>query len=148
MNPTTAHTFIRCGNEIYRGDSANQWRMLHRFETQKRARRWQRDQEKKRPGSVTVGAPPVQVTTQRINALKADYESRRVREIARLTREQARDQARHSPKSRPDSGLSGKTAQLAYVAPDRDGSSSSRGRSKKRAPSRNGKGTRANSGVS
>lgn len=150
MNPTTAHTYIRCINEIYVGDNANQWRMLHAFETEKRAKRWQRDQEKQRPGSVTVGTtPPPQVTAKVVVDLARDRKREIVRLIIQQAADRARDQGRHSPKSRPDSGLSGKTAQLtqAYVAPDHDGSSSSRKRSRTPARLQKRKGIRANSGV-
>ncbi len=156
---TTVHTYIRCGNEIYVGDAAEQWRMLHRFETEKRAKRWQRDQEKLRPGSVTVGKPPVSVTRNRIDTMKAEYDRRR--EIARLAAQQALDQRRQgyhtlgrgTPAASRNSttiGLSGKTAQLAqaYVAPDRDASSFLRERSKKRVTSRNARNTRATYGGS
>lgn len=143
---TTAHTYIRCGNEIYVGDAANQWRILHRFETEKRAKRWQRDQEKSRPGSVTVGRPPQQVIARRVHSGVID----RKREIARLIIQQAADRARDRMTSRPSAGLSGKTAQLAqaYVAPDRDASSFLRERSKKRVTSRNARNTRATYGAS
>ena len=142
---TTVHTYIRSTNKIYVGDAADQWRELHSFETEQRAKRWQRDQEKKRPGSVTVGHPPPQVTRQKIVGMQAEYDRRR--EIRRLAHEQARDAARH-PSARPKPltlSLSGKTAQLAqaYVAPDRDASSFLRERSKKRQTSRNARNTRA-----
>lgn len=152
MNPTnrtpfqgTGHTYIRCGNEIYVGDSANQWRILHQFETEKRAKRWQRDQEKQRPGSVTVGSPPVEVTHARINQLTVDYERRRQAEIRKLVAQQKADQAmidKNSYRQRM-STASGKTALLAqsYVTPDRDGSSSSRKPSRMPARSRKRKDT-------
>lgn len=154
---TQKHTFIRCGNQIYREDAPDQWRTLHNFETEKRAKRWQRDQEKQRPGSVTVGTTPPRVVKKVVVNLARD----RLREIARLITQQVADRARdyhvkgqglprgHTTSIRP-AGLSGKTAQLAqtYVAPDRDGSSSSQKPSKKRALSRNGKNTRASFGDS
>lgn len=159
MNQKTAHTYIRCGNEIYVGDAHEQWRILHRFETEKRAKRWQRDQEAKRPGSVTVGRPPVQVTRDRIDKMKAEYERRR--EISRLIIQQAADRARrdyHIPghgtpmsNKRIDQrlGLSSPLLGLkAYVAPDRDTSSFLRERSKKRVTSRNARNTRATYGGS
>lgn len=157
MNPATVHTYIRCVNKIYVGDASDNWRELHCFETENRAKRWQRDQEKKRPGSVTVGNTPPQVTRAKIEALKADYARRRVDEIRKLVREQEADR-RRSEFHRAGMGtlalhekvmsLSGKTARLAhpYVAPDHDGSSFSRGPSKRRTPSRNAKNTRANYG--
>lgn len=149
---TTSHTYIRCGNEIYVGDAADQWRMLHRFETQKRAKRWQRDQEKNRPGSVTEGMAPAQMIRQRVDRLKADYERRRQTEIHRLIEQQKADQAminRNSYRQRM-TAPSGKTAQLAqaYVAPDRDESSSSRKASRMPARLRKRKATPATYGDS
>lgn len=147
VNPTTAHTYVRFNTTIYVGDAKDNWRQLHNFHSVRRARRWQRDQDKKRPGSVQEGPVPQKLFRQTLEQAKM-REQARLSEIRKLVREQARDQGL-LPKSRPDSGLSGKTARLAqaYVAPDRDESSSSRKRLKKRAPSQNGKGTRANSGV-
>lgn len=147
---TQAHTYIRCVNKIYVHDAADQWRELHTFETEQRAKRWQRNQEKNRPGSVTVGSPPPQITRQKIAGMQAEYERRR--EIRKLAREQARDAARHpSPKPRPQTlSLSGKTAKLAspYVASDQGASSYLRDRSKKRQTSRNARNTRATYGGS
>ncbi len=147
---TTNHTYIRCVNKIYVGDAADQWRELHSFETEKRAKRWQADQEKKRPGSVRVGSPPPQITRQKITGMQAEYERRQ--EIRKLAAQQARDAAR-SPSPRPKSttiSLSGKTAKLAgsYVAPARDESSFLRERSKKRQQSRSARNTRATYGAS
>jgi len=146
---TTVHTYIRCGNQIYVGDAKENWRELHNFETEKRAKRWQRDQDKKRPGSVIEGHRPLKLMLQDRN-LKIRQEWARQREIRKLALEQAQDRDRHSVRSRPDSGLSGKTAQLAraYVAPDRDASSFLRERSKKRVTSRNARNTRATFGAS
>lgn len=157
---TTAHTYIRCVNKIFVGDPHDNWRELHNFETEKRAKRWQNDQEKKRPGSVTVGHTPPQVTRAKIDQLKADYEQRRQTEIRKLVREQEADRRRQSyhvsghgtpiSNKRIDQklGLSGKTAQLArsYVAPDQDESSSSRRASRMPVRSRKRKATPANSG--
>lgn len=146
---TTNHTYIRCVNKIYVGDANDQWRELHSFETEKRAKRWQTDQEKKRPGSVTAGPLPRKVVAQAAD-LEVRQQLARKTEIARLVREQARDAARHpSPKPKPLS-LSGKTAKLAQsaVAPDRDGSSFLRERSKKRQQSRSARNTRASYGGS
>lgn len=147
---TTLHTYIRCVNKIYVCDAAGQWRELHNFETEKRAKRWQKDQEKQRPGSVAVGGPPPEITRAKIESLKADYEQRRRREIAKLIIQQAADRARHSPPLRYDSSLIGKGAKLVQssVAPDRDGSSFLRERSKKRVTSRNARNTRATYGGS
>lgn len=147
---TTVHTYVRCVNKIYICDAADQWRELHSFETEKRAKRWQRDQEKKRPGSVEARTThPVVAKHQNLyHRAMLDGQACR-REIAKLISQQAADQARHSPKSRPET-LSGKTAQLArtYVAPDRDASSFLRERSKKRVTSRNARNTRATYGGS
>lgn len=153
MNPATAHTYIRYDNHIYRQDSPGQWRLLHSFETDKRAKRWQQDQERKRPGSVSVeAAPPKTVMEQNATDMIREMARTRLQEINRLAREQKRDQtawerARHSPISRYDTEiLTGKAA--AYVAPDRDGSSFLRERSKKRVTSRNARNTRATYGGS
>jgi hypothetical protein len=146
---TTAHTYIRCGTRIFAGDANDNWRELHNFESAKRARRWERDQEKKRPGSVTVGSPPQKLVNQQADLEVRRHLARKI-EIARLVREQARDQARN-PSPRPKTlSLSGKTAELAraYVAPDRDASSFLRERSKKRQTSRNARNTRATYGAS
>lgn len=163
MNQTglTAHTYIRSGNEIYVGDAAEQWRILHTFETEKRAKRWQRDQEKNRPGSVTVGVAPPQVTRARVERIQADYHKRRQAEIRKLIAQQRADQRQqdyhtlgHGTPARNRNntaiGLSSKTVQLAqsYVAPDRDASSFLRERSKKRPISRNARNTRATYGGS
>lgn len=161
MNPTTVHTYIRCVNRIYVGDANNNWRELHRFETEDRAKRWQRDQEKKRPGSVTVGNTPPQVTRAKIDQMKADYAQRRAREqeIRRLIREQEADQRRFArtlketndiARHRNSLTLSGKTAHLArsYVAPDHDASSFLRKALHKPQRSRNAKNTRATYGGS
>lgn len=152
---TTVHTYIRCVNKIYVGDAADQWRELHSFETEKRAKRWQRDQEKKRPGSVTVGSPPVQVI-YRMTDRAAAKERARLAEIRRLALQQERDQAldrdrrfQNSPVGKLLlSTMSGKTAQLAqaYVAPDRDASSFLRERSATRSKSRSARNTRATFG--
>lgn len=148
---TTVHTYVRCVNKIYVGDAADQWRLLHDFQTEQRAKRWQRDQEKKRPGSVTVGSIPKKVVMQSLDLQERRILARQA-EIRKLAREQARDAARHpSPKPRPTTvSLSGKTAQLAspYVAPDRDASSFLRQRSKKRQQSRTARNTRASYGAS
>jgi hypothetical protein len=147
---TQKHTYIRYDSIIYVGDVNDNWRQLHNFHSERRARRWQRDQEKKRPGSVTVGKPPQKLFNQSME-LAAQKQSH-TREVARLIIQQAADRARDQrlQTSRYDSGPSGKTAQLAqaYVAPDRDGSSYLRERSKKRVKSRNARNTRATYGGS
>lgn len=129
----TAHTYIRCVNKIYVGDAADQWRLLHDFGTEQRAKRWQRDQEKNRPGSVTVGAPPEKVVLRALDEQERQHLARQ-REIRRLAWEQARDAARTpSPRPRPQAhSLSGKTAKLAsqHVVSDSD-TSSVRGRPRK-----------------
>lgn len=145
----TSHTYIRCVNVIYVGDANEQWRELHRFETEKRAKRWQNDQNKKRPDSVIVGHRPTKLVLVDRD-LKVRRELARQSEIRRLARDQARDAARN-PSSRPKTqGLSGKTAKLAQsaVAPDHGGSSYLRDRSKKRQQSRNARNTRASFGAS
>ncbi len=146
---TTAHTYRRYGNTIYAIDPHDHWRVLHNFDNESRAKRWQRDQDKKRPGSVSEGRPPAKVINQSLDEQERRILARQA-EIRRLARDQARDAARH-PSPRPKTlSLSGKTAKLAQssVAPDRDASSFLRERSKKRQQSRNARNTRATFGGS
>lgn len=147
---TTVHTYVRCVNKIYAGDANDNWRELHSFETEKRAKRWQRDQEKQRPGSVTVAHhPPQKLLDKRQDLAQASRRNELNKLIQAQRVEMAREQ-RHSPKSHYGSTMSGKTAKLARaaVAPDHDGSSFLRERSKKRVTSRNARNTRASYGAS
>lgn len=147
---TTVHTYVRCVNKIYVGDANDNWRELHSFETEKRAKRWQRDQEKQRPGSVTAQHhPPQRLLDNRQDLALAQ----RKHELNKLIREQRAEMAREHrplPKSPYGNTMSGKTAKLARaaVAPDHDGSSFLRERSKKRVTSRNARNTRATFGAS
>lgn len=145
---TTNHTFIRSVNKIYVSDANDNWRELHNFQDEARAKRWAKDQEKKRPGSVQVGPVPKKVVLLSMDLQEKQILARQA-EIRRLARDQARDAARH-PSPRPQAAPSGKTLKLARssVAPDRDGSSFLRERSKKRQQSRTARNTRASFGAS
>ena len=142
MNPATAHTFVRCANKIYQVDANGTGRELHRFETEQRARRWQRDQNKKRPGSATVGVPP---KVAKIETDRVQQELNRKREISKLIIQQAAERARDKMSLRHSSSTSGPRP---YVSPEQGASSFLRARSKKQVTSRNARNTRATYGGS